>query len=168
MITYPDQPYNLTAEFDPEENDQAFDIVILNRNKYPGDYDTDTDEKVIDNNEGTIENCNKFHVSEDYINVKDFSNDNYSYEDGNFERDIFIDISHIDNLLTTTDNPILIIEHDNDDVGNNFKPKANAIEETFEVIEEISKDRYISGHIILNQCGYICSHPKHHIKSYQL
>ena len=72
VIKYLDQPYNLTIGFDPEENDQAFDIVIPNRNNDPGGDNTGTDEEGVDNNEGNAENFNESHVSEDHSNNKDF------------------------------------------------------------------------------------------------
>ena len=50
VITYLDQPSTLTAEFNPDENNQAFDIVIQNYNNDPWGDDNDTDEYFIDNN----------------------------------------------------------------------------------------------------------------------
>ena len=58
MITYLDQPYNLTVKIDPEVNDKQFDIVIPNQNNDPGGENTDNGEEVIDNNEDTPENYN--------------------------------------------------------------------------------------------------------------
>ena len=66
MITYLDQPSNLTVEVNPEENDQAFNLLIPYHNNDPVYNNTDTDEEGITNNKGTPENCFKFCVSEDH------------------------------------------------------------------------------------------------------
>ena len=50
VIIYLAQPYNLIVELDPEENDQAFDIVIPNHITDPGGDNTDSDEEYVHNN----------------------------------------------------------------------------------------------------------------------
>ena len=56
---------------------------------------------------------------------------------------------------------------DKDDTTQEFIPSTNQRELLFEVIEESPEQCYVNGHVILNQCGSICSSSSHHIKSYQ-
>ena len=58
--------------------------------------------------------------------TKTFENNNDSNKDSNFERNVLIDTSDIDNFLPNTEDPILINEHANDDVVNDFRPITNA------------------------------------------
>ena len=141
--------------------------VIPNHNNNPEGNDTDTDEEVVDNNEDTSENCNESNVFEDHSNDEDLDNGNDSDGDGNFNCNAFIYTSDIDNFLTTTYDPLLINEYDNNDVVNYLIPTTNTNEESFEIIEEVQNGHYVSSHIILNQYMSIYRRAKHHIRSYQ-
>ena len=57
--------------------------------------------------------------------------------------------------------------HDEDALIQECIPSTTQGELLYEVVEEIPKGYYVNGHMILNQCGLICSRSNHHIKSYQ-
>ena len=57
MYTYLDQPYNLTVELNPEENNQSFDIAIPYCNDDTEDTDNDAEDSDngIDDSESIVE-----------------------------------------------------------------------------------------------------------------
>ena len=80
MCTYLDQPYNLTVEFNPEENDQPFDIAIPYCNDDIENTDNDTDDGgIIDENESDDEDLGNVVDSEEnnnneHIDTSDLNN----------------------------------------------------------------------------------------------
>ena len=115
-------------------------------------YDTE------DTDNDTEDSDNDTNDSEIIVEIKYNDEDTDSDSDINTEENNnnkCINTSDLDNFLTTSDDPVTINKHE-DDVVNDFIPMINTSEEPFEVTKEILKSHYVSGHVILNQCGSIC------------
>ena len=142
-VTFLVQPYSITIELNLEEDDQSFDVVVC---RCIDDIE-DNEQNTNDENDDICDN--------DSNNSKNY--DKYEKTDNSAQGDAASNTSDLDNFVTTTHDPGLINEHDDPNIEYDYISTTNARGEAFEVIEEIQKVHYVSGCVVLNQCGFICS-----------
>ena len=119
------QPHNITTELNPEEDDRAFDITVCRC----------IDD--IEDNEQSTNNENDDICDNDSNNSKNY--DKCEKSDNSAQGNVAIDTSDLDNFVTTTYDPNLINKRDDHNIEYDFIPTQNIGEESFEVIEEMTR-----------------------------
>ena len=56
---------------------------------------------------------------------------------------------------------------DNKDISENIVPTTNSVDFAFKVEEVVKKSHYVSGHVIINQCGSLLTRNNHRINDFK-